>query len=386
MKLFFCTSSYPAESNITIGSVASFEKDFVMELIKKNVEVFVITPKQPGDGFDEKHPKLHIIRYNWAGSKKGTELSSLNIFNPHDLWFAISIFWNGARAVLRLAKKEKPDFNFALWAVPAGFWVWICKKRFKVPYAVWTLGSDIWVYGRKFYTKPLIKMILRSADKLYSDGFLLGKETAKLGGQKCVFLPSTQKLTTEGIEKMQLPYKTEKINFLFIGRYHINKGPDVLLDAIALLPKEIGEKCHFHLFGGGDLEPLLFRKVKVLNLSNITINGFVNTTECSALLRHAHFLIIPSREDSIPVVLSDALQCHLPVIVAQVGDMKQLADEYGIGYSFPREDAKILAKYIQQAVNDDKENFRNKIDEVLKIFDLPGTVNHLITDIKSIIK
>ncbi|MBT6068521.1 glycosyltransferase [Candidatus Peregrinibacteria bacterium] len=386
MKLFFCTSSYPAKSKISIGSLGSFQRDWVLQLIKHGIEVFVITPAQPGDDFDETEENLHIIRYEWAGSKKGAELSSLNIFNPKDLYFAFSIFWKGTWAVLKLAKKERPDFTFALWAVPCGFFAWICKKIYKTPYAVWTLGSDIWVYGRKFYTRPLLKTILKSADKLYSDGFLLGEETGKLGGQKCDFLPSTQKLTTQNLEKVELPYIDGKINFLFIGRYHHNKGPDVLLEAINILPKEIGEKCHFHMFGGGDLEPKLREQIQEYDLKNVTLNGFVNTTECSALLRSAHFFIVPSREDSIPVILSDGLQCFLPVIAAQVGDMTKLLNDYKVGYSFPKEDVKMLAQCIQKAVKDDKQSFKPEIDRILNIFDISKAVDTLAADIQSLIK
>ena len=361
-----------------------FHRQTALELTKRGHEVFVITPRQPGPiPQNVENKNLHEFYYDWAGARNGAELSSLKITRPKDLYYMCSAILGGMRTVLKIAKEEKPDYTLALWAVPAGLWAWVCKKIYNIPYMVWTLGSGIWVYGRKAATKPIIKMILRNADKLYSDGFVLGDETAELGGQSCGFLPTTRNIMKSQSHNVGTSYEDGKINFLFIGRYHINKGPDVLIEAINVLPDSFKKNCRFHIYGGGTMESQMKSMVKNYNLSDtVKIYGYADEKMCSALLTDANFLIIPSREDSIPVVLSDALQFHLPVIAAEVGDMTKLFQEYEIGYSFPKEDVNSLAEKIQKAVEHEKTDFKHGIDEVLKIFDLSRAVDALLEDIK----
>ena len=49
------------------------------------------------------------------------------------------------------------------------------------------------------------------------------------------------------------------------------------------------------------------------------------------MLRRARGLIIPSRIESVPLILSDGLQMELPIMVTDVGDMGVLVRRYAAG-------------------------------------------------------
>jgi glycosyltransferase involved in cell wall biosynthesis len=268
-----------------------------------------------------------------------------------------------------------------MWAVPSGLFAYIANKFFGIPYIIWVLGSDIWIYGRKKFTKFILRGILKNSLKLYADGEELRGETELISGKLCEFLPSSRILPQDNLPEITL--NNNKINFLFIGRYHPHKGVDILIDAIHLLPKEISDRCHFHLYGGGQLEKFIKNKIREYELNNVSIKGYVDMYELSALMRTAHFLIIPSRKDSIPVVFSDALQCGLPMIVSRVGDMGKLVEKYGIGFSFEKENQTELSQLIIKVISLKKEFFCDNIQKARRFFDVRKACITIINDINA---
>jgi glycosyltransferase involved in cell wall biosynthesis len=52
-----------------------------------------------------------------------------------------------------------------------------------------------------------------------------------------------------------------------------------------------------------------------------SLNGPINIYDLSKYLKAVDYIVIPSRIDSIPVILSDALQKKCPIIATKVGDM-----------------------------------------------------------------
>lgn len=366
MKICILTSSYPVETELSIGGIASFERDIAIKLAQKGNDIHVITPRQPGKDFNDDDVFVH--RFSWGNKNKGVELSSLKIFSIKGLISIISVMFNGQITLYKLHKKYKFDILFAMWAVPAGFWSYIHKKITKTPYITWTLGSDIWDYGRNTLTKPVIKAVLRNSDKIFSDGFMLGKETTELAGKECSFLASTRDLS-EIKSHSDFPKEKNKKNFIFVGRYHKNKGPDILLDAIKGLPDRIIKESQFHFFGGGEMESKLKQNCQSYGLDNVFINDFVGPEEIVGLLSGADYLIIPSREDSIPVILSDALQFQLPVIASQVGDTGELVQKYRIGFVFENENIVQLTGAIVEAFSKPKIDFTANFCEILELFD-----------------
>lgn len=383
MRICILTSSYPVAKDITIGGVASFERDIALELVENGNEIHIIAPAQPGEDFND--PTISIHRFSWLGCKQGRELSSLKLSKLIDLLAIISIIINGQFALINLHRKKKIDICYSMWAVPAGFWAMFFKSIKKVPYVVWTLGSDIWDYGRKKSTKWIIKRILKNADKLYSDGYSLARETSALGGQFCDFLPSTRDLKNISPNTNFFKYNKEKKNYLFVGRYHKNKGPDILIRSISKLSKEVKRKTNFYFFGGGDMEHDLRGLKRKLKLNNIFINGFVGPEEIVYLLDNADFLIIPSREDSIPVILSDATQFHLPIIATDVGDTGSLVREFNIGSVVESENADQLASAIEKTIDKTKSDYKSGLERINNKFRIEQVAKKMSEDFLQLI-
>ena len=374
MKICILTSSYPVDLN---GEDISglFARDFALELVGRGHEVTVITPRRNNNV--SRDTQINIIAFKWLFGQN--KLASLRLSSFMDVVRICSVILFGQYNVLKFLKKEKVDFVVAMWAVPAGFWAYIANFFTKTPYGVWCLGSDIWIYGRNNKTKWIIRNILRRSRVAYADGEGLRTEIEKLSGKKCYFLPTSRNLDVTNTSAVD-PYNNGRKNFLFVGRYHSSKGADVLIDAINLIPNTLHGTLNFELYGNGEDRLVLENKVKEYGLTNVSINGFADPNKLVSLMKYAHFVIIPSRFDSIPVVFSEALQCKVPMITSDVGDLKFLIENYKIGFVFEKENTAQLAELIVKASQQDRANFTDGLDRALEIFDVKKAANKLVTD------
>jgi len=376
MKICILTSSYPSHPQNDLSG--AFVRQFALELIKQSYKVTVLTQQKPGPTQDDKN--INIIRFPWLGYNK--QVSSLKIYKPLDLIITLSLIINGTKSLNKLLKNNSFDVVLALWTVPAGIWAYLAARKNKIPYIIWSLGSDIWTYGRNRYTQWLIKLIIKKSSLTFADGFGLCKEIKNITNKKCDFLPTTRTLPTPKKNKQIFP--KNKVNFLFIGRYHSTKGPDILIDAISLLSKDIKEKTFFHFYGSGEMENYLKQKKIELKIKNLQINGNANSQEVSNLMYQADYLIIPSRFDSIPVVFSEAIQLNLPMIVTNVGDTGSLVKKYNIGLVCEKENPQALTDIISKALIKNKNIFLKNIKTVSKIFNNEKSVKKFIKKISKI--
>ncbi len=372
MNICVITSSFPINDADPMGG---FAYDFCLELAKTN-KVTVITQKRTGNYQINKN--LNLIVFDWAG--KDAALAELNFFNIRHLFYVFSFFINGEKAIRNYARQNKVDYCFALWALPSGIGAYYLRSRFKVPYDVWCLGSDIWDHKNNQVTNPFLKAILKTAKNVYADGFNFAEEVKEFSNRECKFLPTSQKLPVHST--LNKPLEVASKTFIFIGRYHPNKGPDVLIEAISILPEEINKNSRFVFYGEGVLKKSMEDRVAELNLKNVIINDLVDKNEIFKVFSESHFIIIPSRFDSIPVILSDALQGNTPMIGAITGDLGDVIKDYQLGYTFERENTLELSRVIEKAFYDKKENYLESINKAKAIFSVEGAVKEFVNNIK----
>ncbi|MDY6973888.1 MAG: glycosyltransferase [Thermodesulfobacteriota bacterium] len=372
-RILLITSSYPGYREDRRAAAGSFVKDFADELADK-AEVTVLTQKtdQGSSGVDES--KVRVIRFRWAGTE--TPLSTLRF--PQDIVPITSVILRGVFAVLKAGRRHNVDLTLAFWAIPSGLWALFLKWAYGTRYAVWCLGSDVWEYERGTLRRWFLRVILKQAHTLYADGYQLSADVESLTGKKCHFLSTSRRLPVSVSVNADL--EPDKRNYVFIGRYHPNKGPDVLLEAISKLEPSTLKKVHFHFFGGGPLKKSLEELIRKRRISGVvSLGGYICAEEVVAYLRACHALIIPSRIESIPVVLSDALQNGSPVIVTDVGDMGHLIRKYQAGIVVQPDSPEEMARAISQDVIKE-EDFSEGRKRLLELFDLPKTVERFVSD------
>ena len=374
MRVCIATSSYPSNSENSFAGV--FVRDFAKALVRRGIDVSIFSqntgrPPLKDDG-------IEVITFPWSGG--ATPLSTLKPYHPLDVLKIFLLLQTGSRRLIQHCQQKGVEFLLAMWAIPAGHWGMNVQRSLGVPFAVWSLGSDIWVYGRLPVLKGWVRKILTQSAYCFADGFSLVREVSALSGKSCSFLPTTRVLPKEGLPDLAL--NPDKNHYLFIGRYHINKGPDILLEAIHLIQRQTLSKIQFHFFGAGPLERELRKKVLRYGLEDdVTIEGPVDEYWMTALLRKCHALIIPSRVESIPVVLSDALQVGCNVIVSDVGDMGPLVRSYQAGVVADELSPEAFKKAILSQLERRKDEFQEGREKLYALFDLNGSVDNFLQKI-----
>lgn len=151
----------------------------------------------------------------------------------------------------------------------------------------------------------------------------------------------------------------EKITFGLIGAISERKAQDILLKAALKLPIEYREKIQIILIGAViEIEQGYWEKQKVLleQLENVKIIGEISQKELAEKYKEIDVLVCPSRDDPMPVVVTQGMMYGKPCILSKnVGQVEFI--EPGVnGFIFEGEDE--LAEQMKWIVNH-KENLYN---------------------------
>jgi glycosyltransferase involved in cell wall biosynthesis len=346
MRVGIITSSYPRTADES-HDAGVFVRDFARKLSKEQVDVTVITPQEVIQHADP----FRVRSFPWPGAETSlTHVNPRNLLNRARLAILLG---SGIIACLRAFRALQIEHALAMWAIPSGAQAWVARKVLRTPYSVWALGSDVWNIGDYPLGRPILRRILRGAEHLYADGTELSAEVERISGRPCIFLPTSRELPAP-VENGLTHLAPDRIHLLCVARFHPNKGVDVLIDAVRLLPERIRRQVQFHIFGGGPQEGALRAKIAHDGLTDCMIlGGYVERADLVRYLRSVRGLVIPSRIESIPLVLSDAAQVGCPVIATDVGDVGRLVKQFRMGLVVPPDSPPALAKALSAAVADE---------------------------------
>lgn len=363
MKILIVSTSYPSQSE---GEAAAgvFVQDFASALALLGIRVHVVAPaRHDSDGLED---LVWVTRF----SVPRLPMSLLNPKYPSS-WPAI---WRslhaGHRAVMQACEMCRPDHILALWALPSGAWAQSAARRWSIPFTTWSLGSDIWSLSRIPLVRWWLINVLRGASARFADGHQLSADVTKLAGLDCQFLPSSRVFSSR--KRLQWrsvpPYR-----LAYLGRWHPNKGVDLLLEALGELADENWQLIDsVRIFGGGPLEVQVRQAVtKLARLGRpVTVGGYLERVEALALFEWADYVLLPSRIESIPVVFSDAMSAGCPVISSPVGDLPQLIKTFQCGVLAESLDSKAIAAAIAKSVLTSPARFADGIRKAASSFDV----------------
>jgi glycosyltransferase involved in cell wall biosynthesis len=143
-----------------------------------------------------------------------------------------------------------------------------------------------------------------------------------------------------GVAPADLPAASSTPRLLAMGRLHPNKGFDVLLRAIALLPRG-----HLYLAGAGPEEAALRALAAELGITDrVSFLGW--RRDIGALLAAADMFICSSRHEPLGNVVLEAWSAAKPVIAAAAQGPSELISDGADGLLVAREDAPTLAAAI----------------------------------------
>jgi colanic acid/amylovoran biosynthesis glycosyltransferase len=114
--------------------------------------------------------------------------------------------------------------------------------------------------------------------------------------------------------------------FVCVGRLCSEKGQIVLLDAFSRVLKQYPD-CHLVLGGDGEMRKEVDDRIRALAISDsVTVTGWLSAQQVQEEVLAARTLVLPSFQDSLPIVLMEAMACCRPVIATCVGAVAELVE------------------------------------------------------------
>lgn len=336
MRIGIFTHNYPKDDKDR-RNAGVFVNDFAKKLATRH-SVFVFCPSDRD--LVEKRDGLIVNWFDWNGTLE--KLGNWKLISPLSLLSFFRLILIGSKKAIKFARANKLDYCLAAWSIPSSVFTLFIKRRLSIAYGVWSLGSDINFYSKIPILRQIIRLSLVNANNLFANSYSLCKKVNCLTDKRCVFLPAVTEL---GQYKDINLSRTNKVpSFLYVGRLEKVKGPDLLIKACRAV-RMAGVDFRLYVLGGGSMLDKLKKMVRKYSLTpNIYFEGWADKKEIAGFMKKADILVIPSRNESLPLVLIEAARFNLPSIVSHVGDCSEVVKKYNIGLSFRKGDISGLAR------------------------------------------
>lgn len=374
MRIALLTSTFPLDCEDLDQAVWILE--VIRGLLSAGHYVVVYTQHRPGG--QRSFQEVPVEYIPWPSRDK--RLAELNPWNPFDLWAGCRLLKNGTKALPEFLKRHRIELCLVFWALPSGWYIWRNATAIGIPYRVWALGSDINKYGHLPVVRSVLRRILRGAEAVYADGFELANRIQRRFGARCEFLATSRTRTSpKAPTDTVFASKSAGYRFLYVGRLARIKGVDLLVEAARSLP----EGAVLSVAGGGPMAGVVQQAANLAG-GQVRVLGRISDADLELELARCDCVVIPSRSESIPIVLGEALQFGKRLIVTDVGDMGHIVRRYRLGEVVPPRNVKALSLAMHRAAtgtpctNFDPEGWR----EASQLFDTNAAVERLAASVQ----
>lgn len=181
--------------------------------------------------------------------------------------------------------------------------------------------------------------IVYSSEDYYESSRI--KKSINKSKLRIIPVPSRQRSKGLAIYKKQ-----DKINIGFLGRFTSEKGIDILIEAMSLLPS------NYHLLLAGPTKTVEKKSVHYVDLAsrrdNISILGNLIDDEITNFYQSLDIFVLPSTNsfEAFGIVQIEALQFCVPVIVSDLPGVRSIVNKTQAGIVVTPKNPDALAKAI----------------------------------------
>ncbi|WP_419569525.1 glycosyltransferase [Rheinheimera sp.] len=283
--------------------------------------------------------------------------------------------------LVRLLKQLKPDL-VQTWMYHADLLGGVAARLAGVPCVVWGIHCSRLPLGR-----PLTKIVMKACSYLSSvvpDAIVAVAEEAKKNHIAYGYQPDKFHVIPNGFipgVKFEMSAVEQLKNSLglhesgrvlgSVGRYHPDKGQDILVQALALLPRDVSWQCVLVGKGCDEQNSELSAALKQYDLAErVKLLGL--REDVQLLLQCFDVFCLPSRSEAFPMALGEAMSVGLTCVATDVGDCAELVGE--TGFVVAAHSAPVLAEALSKTLTMSQAQLRQLGDmarqRVLQHFDL----------------
>jgi len=204
-----------------------------------------------------------------------------------------------------------------------------------------------------------LRSYLETVDHFISPSdFLKERYTAWGIDKEKISVIDNGQVPAEKLPKRELSHKkSNRAVFAYFGQINPFKGLDILLEALEYLPKKFLSEVQIQIHGSGlEYQPEAFQ-IKVKNLmekyaKQVKFFGSYDPDELVNLMKNIDWVVMPSIWwENSPLVIQEALKFGRPLIVSDIGGMKEKVKYGRDGLHFHYKNSQDLAIAMQKASN-----------------------------------
>jgi glycosyltransferase involved in cell wall biosynthesis len=221
--------------------------------------------------------------------------------------------------------------------------------RLKIP-VIWYLHETL-VAIQLMRKIPEIQPTLRMAD-------LLVTPTQRTAGIYQGLTDTPVAVVPYGIPlppQVALKEKGSVRTFVTLGSFEPRKGQDVLLEAIGLFNQGDPNQGSFKM-AGRVLDSAFFERLqaRASGLQNVELLGALDHSEATVLLDEADVIVSPSRDETMPIAIVEAMGLGKAVVSTDVGGVREWICDGMNGLIVPPENPNELAIALTRCTTDPK--------------------------------
>ena len=229
-------------------------------------------------------------------------------------------------------------------------------RLFRIPVVLHVHGAEFHLF---FDRSPrLLKSVIRStltrSAAVIALGDLWAQRLRRIAPAARVVVIPNAVTPVSGVSD---PRPGEPVHIVFLGEIGDRKGTFTLLDAWAKARVDLHAGARVTVAGDGELDRAE-RRISELGLADsVTLRSWLAPADVAELLRSAHVMCLPSRQEGQPMAVLEAMANGLCVVASGVGGIPELlADDSGV--LVPPDDVDALAAALVTVVDDPAERSR----------------------------
>ncbi len=145
---------------------------------------------------------------------------------------------------------------------------------------------------------------------------------------------------------------------IFVGRLDVQKGVEYLIRAIPIVVKTYN-KVHFFILGNGNLENLLKKLAKTLDIRDyITFLDMIPLEKMCEFYSSADIFCLPSLHEGFPLSIAEALSIGLVIVASAIEGIPEAIIENENGFLTTPKNVLQISEKLVKALNLNDENLK----------------------------